>query len=418
MPSRVQRFDLAQGLLDRAPGRRVAELHLAVLEVGGRLAVGDDHDLLVRAALPGEDPAREQQPVLQVRAVLVAVPGQLGERLRPDLARVVGEPDDRAGGPAGTASGSACRARSRPSSPRRSSRAAASSGSCRPAAPSTPRRAAPSATPRSRRAQADRPAGCAGAGRVLLAHERVRQRLAEVEVERVAELVRLRRLLALAATSRRSRRCPPKASLRRRANRSSRTLLPDPPRAAWRQLHPVAVPLEIARRFEDAARGRRARRGPAPRRRPAARGRRSGRAPSRSPGVSTPRAPLRAVHRGSRSSCSSAPSRPICWSPPNRTRSPVHPATADRGSRRSCARSQRRRSSRSSASIVDWSSARCSGDSDRSSDWIGGHPLGQLFDDVVERLARPGRTGRAWRGTRRCHGGSARRPRGAARGAC
>ena len=33
--------------------------------------------------------------MLEVRAVLVAVPGQLGQRARPDLAGVVGEPDDR-----------------------------------------------------------------------------------------------------------------------------------------------------------------------------------------------------------------------------------------------------------------------------------------------------------------------------------
>jgi hypothetical protein len=33
--------------------------------------------------------------VLEVRAVLVAVPRQLRQRLRPELARVVGEPDHR-----------------------------------------------------------------------------------------------------------------------------------------------------------------------------------------------------------------------------------------------------------------------------------------------------------------------------------
>ena len=50
---------------------------------------------LLAAAWRGEDPPGEQQPVLEVRAVLVAVPGQLGERPGPDLAGVVGEADDR-----------------------------------------------------------------------------------------------------------------------------------------------------------------------------------------------------------------------------------------------------------------------------------------------------------------------------------
>ena len=88
-------LDLAQRLLDRPARRRVAELDLAVLEVSGRLTVRDDDDLLVRCRLAGEDPPREQQPVLQVRAVLVAVPGQLGEGTRPDLTGVVRESDDR-----------------------------------------------------------------------------------------------------------------------------------------------------------------------------------------------------------------------------------------------------------------------------------------------------------------------------------
>ena len=48
---------LAEGLLDRAPRRRVVELDLAVLEVGGRLAVGDDDDLLVDRRVALEDVA-------------------------------------------------------------------------------------------------------------------------------------------------------------------------------------------------------------------------------------------------------------------------------------------------------------------------------------------------------------------------
>ena len=53
---------LAEGLLDRAPRRRVVELDLAVLEMGGRLAVGDDHDLLVDRRVALEDAAGEQRP--------------------------------------------------------------------------------------------------------------------------------------------------------------------------------------------------------------------------------------------------------------------------------------------------------------------------------------------------------------------
>ena len=82
IPSFVQRCTSRRVSLDRPPRRRVAELDLAALEVGRRLAVGDDDDLLVRRRLAGEDPAGEHQPVLEVRAVLVAVPGQLGQRVR------------------------------------------------------------------------------------------------------------------------------------------------------------------------------------------------------------------------------------------------------------------------------------------------------------------------------------------------
>ena len=59
------------------------------------------------------------------------------------------------------------------------------------------------------------------------------------------------------------------------------------------------------------------------------------------------------------------------------------------------ARSQRSRSSRSSASIIDWSSARCCGVIERSSDCHRGHPLGQLLDDVVERPGAREEAGRA-----------------------
>ena len=86
---------LAEGLGDRATRRRVVELDLAVLEVGRRLAVRDDHDLPVRRRVPLQDPPGEEQAVLEVRAVFVAVPAELGQGARLDLAGVVGEPDDR-----------------------------------------------------------------------------------------------------------------------------------------------------------------------------------------------------------------------------------------------------------------------------------------------------------------------------------
>ena len=63
--------------------------------MGGRLAVGDDDDLAVAAVLPVEDPAGQHQAVLEVRPVLIAVPGQLRQRLRTQLAGVVGEADHR-----------------------------------------------------------------------------------------------------------------------------------------------------------------------------------------------------------------------------------------------------------------------------------------------------------------------------------
>src|SRR6476646_6642136 len=55
-------LDLAEGLLDRPPRRRVAELDLAVLAVGGGLAVRDHDDLAIAAVLPAEDPPRQHQP--------------------------------------------------------------------------------------------------------------------------------------------------------------------------------------------------------------------------------------------------------------------------------------------------------------------------------------------------------------------
>ena len=50
---------------------------------------------LLTAGLRSRMRRARSSAVLEVRAVLVAVPGQLGERARPDLAGVVGEADDR-----------------------------------------------------------------------------------------------------------------------------------------------------------------------------------------------------------------------------------------------------------------------------------------------------------------------------------
>ncbi len=71
-----------------------------------------------------------------------------------------------------------------------------------------------------------------------------------------------------------------------------------------------------------------------------------------------------------RSSWASAPSSPSDSSPRNRSRSPRPPGSSWSRVEASWARSQRRRSSRSSASIIESSSARCSAESDRSSDCI------------------------------------------------
>ena len=85
MPSRVQRctsLSVSSIVIGR---RRVLEVGLAVLDVGGGLAVGD-HDDLLRAALTVELAAREQQRVVHVRAPL-EVPAHLREQLRLHLAR-------------------------------------------------------------------------------------------------------------------------------------------------------------------------------------------------------------------------------------------------------------------------------------------------------------------------------------------
>ena len=79
MPSRVQRIDLAQRLLERARRRRIAEADVAVVEVGRRLAIGDDDDLPIGALLPAQDLPRELEAVLHVGAVVVLIPIDRGQ---------------------------------------------------------------------------------------------------------------------------------------------------------------------------------------------------------------------------------------------------------------------------------------------------------------------------------------------------
>src|SRR5215216_1635029 len=76
--------DFLERLLDRHRGRRVLEVGLAALDVGGGLAVGD-HDHLLGPALARELLPGEHERVLHVRAPL-EVPGHLGQELGLHLA--------------------------------------------------------------------------------------------------------------------------------------------------------------------------------------------------------------------------------------------------------------------------------------------------------------------------------------------
>ena len=95
-----------QGHLQGAHGGRVLEPDFPVLDVGRRLAIRDDDNLLVGAAVLGQQLLRQHQGVLEVGAVLVAVlpdieevfflklPGKLREA--DDVQPVLGElaPDE------------------------------------------------------------------------------------------------------------------------------------------------------------------------------------------------------------------------------------------------------------------------------------------------------------------------------------
>src|SRR5207249_12131021 len=69
--------DLAERLLEGALRRRIrkARDRVALLEVGGRLSVGDQNDLLVLPARAGEKRSRRLERMLHVRPVYVLVPG-------------------------------------------------------------------------------------------------------------------------------------------------------------------------------------------------------------------------------------------------------------------------------------------------------------------------------------------------------
>ena len=87
-------LDLGHRAGDRLGHRRPAEERRpVVLQVGGRLAVGDHQDDRLGVAVVGEEPPGQHQAVLQVGA-LQRVHGQLGERLGPEHLRGRGEPDD------------------------------------------------------------------------------------------------------------------------------------------------------------------------------------------------------------------------------------------------------------------------------------------------------------------------------------
>ena len=234
--------------------------------------------------------------MLEVRAVLVAVPGQLGERARPDLAGVVGEADDR----------QVVARVLRPD--QRVERDGDLLG--RQEAAAQQHRAAHVDEQDRRglgqhlgpvdleigRGEVD-PAIAARRTRrrrVLLAAEGVEQRAAQVEVERVAELVRLGRLVALPSPAAAIDAVTAERVALEPREQVVEDLLPDLAAASRGQLQPLPVAGEVAgllepasevvERIELAARPRH-RAGRAPRRdrsrpgRPATR-RRTGRRPA------------------------------------------------------------------------------------------------------------------------------------------
>ena len=224
--------------------------------------------------------------------------------------------------------------------------------------------------------------------RVLLAGRGRCQRPAQVEMERVAELVRLGRLVALPSPAARGR-YDGHRTRRAGAARTGRRG-PSGRSAGCRAASARAAPRRGSgsRPPRAAGRGRRARRGRAPRRRPAGRATslavdrgQVGRATSTSDSASSSRSIA-----WSRSIWASAPSRPSGSSPPNGTRSPSPPGSSRSRFEASWARSTSSRSSRRSASIIELQLGPLLRAHRAHQRLHRGHPLGQLVDDVVERL--------------------------------
>src|SRR6186997_648207 len=92
---------------------------------------------------------------------------------------------------------------------------------------------------------------CADRGRVVLAEHRVRERALQVEVERVAELVRLRRLFPLAAAAMAVDPVPAEGVTLEAREQVVEDLLADLPGATRRELEPVPVPGQVAGLLES-----------------------------------------------------------------------------------------------------------------------------------------------------------------------
>ena len=243
---------------------------------------------------------------------------------------------------------------------------------------------------------------------------------AQVEMERVAELERLRSSPraplpgpCARAGGRRTRRAGAARTARRAPSGRSAGCRAASAPAARRRASGSPPP-------RAAGPGRRARRGRARRRRRAGRGPRRDRCPRGRPARPTP--------SSASSSRSSAWSRPICSSAASRPerlvaaeRAPARrarPAAAGRGSRRAGrdpTAAGRRGGARPSSILELRALLRRQRPHER---LHRRHPLGELLDDVVERAGAREERRRAWRGTRRPRPGRARRPssrRGAAR---
>ena len=192
--------------------------------------------------------------MLEVGAVLVRVPAELRERLGPQLAGVVGEADDgqvvaRVLGPDQRVERDrdALGGEVAPPEQHRAAHVHEQDGRGR----RRPLR------PEDLEVVGVQPDGLPGRPprrRVLLAHQRVRHRRPQVELERVAELERLGGLLAVAAAAGPLQAVAAERVAPQPGEQVVEHLLADPPAAARRQLHAVAVAIEVAGGLERVAR--------------------------------------------------------------------------------------------------------------------------------------------------------------------